>query len=465
MAKKKKSMIIIGAIVIAALLAAVVILSIQLGLLARKSEGPYDLSISTKAGFTQDKVDEIRGLDGVVSLVGVCEQITDSRIIQSFPEDVITPELVEGRQVQSGNEVVVDSRYAQQKNLRLGQKIPLTVGTSTAQYTIVGLATPCFDMQSPAKPFFYVDISAFHTDGYNRIYLCVSRNTSISSVQKEINALGYLGQKNRYEQLRKGVQSKVNETEKLMETVLGPVKEELDAGKEQLNAAQQKLDISGNTEKITEAEEQLQEAKTELDNNRKQLDATKASLSATQTSLTERRKQLQEKNTAYQAAVEKAGVSANEIDTRLAQLYAESEAAPDDETILQTIEVLKNLQTSRTALEAEQKEFDTANIQFIRAMQTYQFSEYAYQTLLAQYNGKVEELEEQKSAFEAGKDTFSAKQAEYRQAEKEYLEQKREYEKKIEAYQEELDAIQPADWIITHFGQDGTLLRLDNAVF
>lgn len=465
MEKKRKSLFIIGIIVIAVLLAAVVFLSIKLGILTQKTAGPYDLSISTKAGFTQDKVDEIRGLDGVVALVGVYEEITDTRVIQSFPENVITPKMVEGRQIELGNEVVVDSRYAQQKNLHLGQKIPLTVGGSASLYTIVGLAEPSFDMQSPAKPFFYVDISAFHTDGYNRIYLCVSRNTSLNSVQKEIHALGSVGQKNRYEQLRKGVQSKANETEQLMDTVLGPVKEELDAAKEKLNAAQQQLDLSGNTAKITEAEAQLQAAKEELDKNRKALDETKESLTATQTTLTERREQLQEKKEAFQISVEKADVSADEIDSRLVQLYEELAAAPGDKTILRSIEALESLQETRSALETEQEELDRESVEFLRAMQTYQFSEYAYKALQADYNKKAEEFEKQKSAFEQGKDVFSAKQEEYRQAEKEYLEKKRAYDEKLEAYQKEIDAIEPADWVITHFGQDGTILRLENAVF
>ena len=465
MAKKKKTFPIISLIFIAVLLAAVVILSIKLCFLVRKSEGPYDISISTQAGFTQDKVDEIRAIDGVISLVGVCEQVTDSDIIQSFPEDVITPELIEGRQVQSENEVVVDSRYAEQKNLHLGQKIPLRIGENASRYTIVGIAVPCFDMQSPAKPFFFVDVSAFHADGYNRIYLCVARNTSISSVQKEINSLGYLGQKNRYEQLRKGVQSKISETEKLMDTLLGPIEEELDQAKEQLNAAQRQLDISGNTAKITEAETQLQTAKGELDSSREQLDGTKETLNKTQEELAEKSEQLQKKTADYQETVGEVGISAAEIDTRLAQLQEESAAAPEDTALLQSVETLKALQSMRTALETDQNNYDAANVQFKKDMITYRFSEYGYQTLLTEYEDKAAELENQKSAFEAEKAAFAVKQAEYRQAEKEYLAQKREYEQQIESYQAELDAIQPADWIISCFGQDGTLLRLEDAVF
>ena len=163
--------------------------------------------------------------------------------------------------------------------------------------------------------------------------------------------------------------------------------------------------------------------------------------------------------------MEKAGISAAEIDTRLAQLQEESAAAPEDEAILQSVETLKALQNMRTALETDQKNYDAANVQFQKDMITYRFSEYGYQTLLTEYEDKAAELENQKSAFEAGKTAFSVKPAEYRQAEKEYLAQKREYEQQIEAYQAELDAIQPADWIVSCFGQDGTLLRLEDAVF
>ena len=462
---KKKKTLIICAILFAIIVAAAVILSIKFELWGRKTDGPYDISISTQAGFTPDKVEEIRALDGVSRLVGVCEQITDSCIIQSFPEDVITPELVEGRQVQAANEVVVDSRYAAQKKLRLGQKLSLTIGEDTAAYTIVGIATPCFDMQSPAKPFFFVDLSAFHTDGYNRIYLCVSRNASISGVQKEINALGYLGQKYRYEQLRKGVQSKINETEKLMDTLLGPVKEELDQAKVKLEAAERELDLAGNTEKLSDAEAKLQSAKAELDSGREQLDLTKKDLDAVQSELEKQRKELQKNTADFNAALAQAGVSESELDARLEQLREDSAANPDDESIAQAIALLEKMQNTHAALASYQREYDTANAQYQRDWPAYNFGEYGYLALLDEYEANLAEFESQKAAFEAGKTAFYAKQAEYRRAEQDYLNQKREYEQQIETYQQELDAIQPADWIISRFTQDGTLLRLENAEF
>lgn len=465
MTKKKKLRIIIGSVLFAIFVAAAVILSIKFDLWGQKADGPYDISISTQAGFTADKVEEIRTLDGVSRFVGVCEQITDSCIIQSFPEDVITPELVEGRQVQTENEVVVDARYAAQKKLQLGQKIPLTIGEDTAPYTIVGIATPCFDMQSPAKPFFFVDLSAFHTDGFNRIYLCVSRHASISSVQKEINDLGYLGQKYRYEQLRREVQSKINETKKLMDTILGPMEEELSEAKVKLDAAERELDLSGNTQKLSEAEARLQSAKAELDSGREELDRIKESLDAVQEELDAQRQQLRQRMADFDAALKQAGVSAEEIETRLAQLQEELGEDPENEETLQMIEVIRNLQTFHETVDSYRREFEKADARYEKDSQTYHFGEYGYQAFEEEYEANLAEFEEQKAAFEAGKAAFYAKQAEYRQAEQEYLNQKREYEQQIETYQQELDAIQPADWTVSRFGQDGTLLPIENVKF
>ena len=461
MTAKKKKWIIGGVIALAVITAAAILLIVILG---GKSKGPYAISISTQAGFDAEKIDKIRSIKGVSELVGVYEQVSDSCIIQSFPESLITPELLEGREVQADNEVVVDWRYAEQKNLQLGQKIPLKIGTSSASYVIVGIAKPCFDLQT-AKPFFYVNLSAFHTDGYNKLYLDVAKKSGIGLVEKEVKSMGYIGQKHRYEKLRKDVQAKIDETEQLMETLFGPTEEALEEAKAQLESAEAELS-SESQQQLASAKAQLDAVKAELDAGRRTLDSARAEIDSNRAKLDQLKATLDQATAEYNNALAQVGIAEDDIaDTlnKLTQMFLFPQDNLDE--IEQSIQTLQALQQGRVALAQYTLQYQNGVAELADAEYEYETGEAKYQASLAEYEQNKAAYDKQAAAFTDGSAEYNAKKAEYEKAQQEYLDQKKEYEQQIADYEAQLDMIRPADWKIFRFGQDGNTLLSENAVF
>ena len=461
MTARKKKLIIIGGIALAVILAAAILLIILLG---GKSKGPYVLSISTQAGFDTEKINEIRSIKGVSDLVGVCEQISDKYVIQSYPENLIVPELLEGREVQADNEVVVDWRYARQKDLQLGKKISLKIGNTSASYSIVGIAKPCFDLKS-AKPFFYVNLSAFRADGYNRLYVDVARRSGIGPVEKAIKSMGYIGQKHRYEKLRKDIQGKINETEQLMETLFGPTEEALEEAKSQLENAEASLSDE-NAQQLADAKAQLDAAKEQLDTGRSQLDATKAKIDSSRAQLEQLKATLDQATETYNTALQQAGISESDI-TRTLNKLSQMILYPLDnmDEIQQNINILQTLQQTRLTIAQYTLQYQNGIAELEDAEYQYEAGEATYQESLAEYEKNKAEYDKQEAAFNGGSAEYTAKKAEYEKAQKEYLEQKKEYEQQIADYEEELDMLRPADWKIFRFGQDGNTLLSEDVVF
>ena len=448
MSAKKKWFIIGGAAIFIAAAAVFLILHFS----GQKSGLPYDISLSSQAGFTAEDFREISKIEGIDSLVGVCEQVNVACIIQSFPETLLTPKLSEGRQIQEPNEVIVDSRYAAQNDLQLGQTLTLTVGGTTSSFIVVGTALPKFDLKKDAKPFFFVDLSVFRSDSYNKIYLCLADDASLGNVQKELRALGTARQFYRSDQLRDELQLKIDEVEQLMHTLLDPEKEALDQAKSQLDAAERSLDISNNTQKLADAKAKLDDSKEKLDLGLQKLDDLKEAVDVSQTELTRYEGELSQCTADYQAALADAGIPEAELDTRYEELSSHSPS--EDPAVEQTIKELAALLEKRSAVESSRRKYADAASGLAAKISAYQLGEYMYNTLSAEYAEKESEYEEQNNTFTAAKSSFYAKQSEYQAAMKEYQEKEDSYTQQLSDYTQQRDAIQTADWLISRFSQD-----------
>ena len=312
-----------------------------------------DIQVMSTMGLTEDDLDAIRAVDGVLDAEGsyatdVLCTIRGNQVavhVMALQNKMNQVQLEDGRLPEKENECVIDADYLDGKNLKIGDKITLSSGTSdsledtlkTDTFTIVGtVSSPeyiAFHRGSTTigngsvSAFLCVPEKAFSLDVYTEITVQVEGakeataftkeyEEHVDSVLKKVQAIKAEREQARYDEITSTAQEKVDEAQE----ELAQAEQDLADGKKEAE------------EELASAREKLDAAQKELERGRNQLAASKLELEQSRNLLISKQKELdQSKAQVEQGAQElsEKQIALTTLRNQLAQLKEQEESLED----------------------------------------------------------------------------------------------------------------------------------------
>ena len=256
----------------------------------------WDLEVSSTLLMDDDDLAAIRSLPGVqqaepvwtagAKLLDVEDET--SVTVQSLPEEISVPELLEGYLPQKAGECAIEQQLQKTLGLGIGDKVEVSCSAVAGidplvatKYVVTGIFRhpDHISFELPEAPYLLVTQDSFNLDGLDGAFMKTrirvegtpdSRfsdeyHSAVASVQAAVDAI---------------VPERTASRE---ETIRAAYTRQLDAGQQKLDEARQTLD---------DAEKQLDDGKEKLVSARKELDDGRAQLKQAEEQLTEAKKKL-----------------------------------------------------------------------------------------------------------------------------------------------------------------------------
>ena len=409
-----------------------------------------DIQVMSTMGLTEDDLDAIRAVDGVLDAEGsyatdVLCTIQGNQVavhVMALQNKMNQVQLEDGRLPEKENECVIDADYLDGKNLKIGDRITLSSGTSdsledtlkTDTFTIVGtVSSPeyiAFHRGSTTigngsvSAFLCVPEKAFSLDVYTEITVQIEGakeataftkeyEEHVDSVLKKVQAIKAEREQARYDEITS--QEKVDEAQE----ELAQAEQDLADGKEEAE------------EELASAREKLDAAQKELERGRNQLAASKLELEQSRNLLISKQKELnQSKAKVEQGAQElsEKQIALTTLRNQLAQLKEQEESLEDQrqELLAQQTQMQQKkdeLLKAKEELQQQAEDYQSAYQQIYQPMkQSYEELNTQYELLLQNYEALKEEYDRKQEAGE--EDPELKAQLEQLEAEKTAMEEK-----------------------------------------
>lgn len=332
----------------------------------RSNQGFY---IMSKNGFDKEDITVLSQLDGVIAAEGVYE----GELLLSFEEAqrpvkavslhgrITACPLNTGRLPETTDEILINAVLAEKFTLKVGQALPVAAGEGEdlrLYHEKLIIAGICED--GNPEPRLYLHKDHFHPEGYAAIVVYGEKGKE-ALVAEEMTQVAEARAASRYETLTGRLQRQMEEKRRLAEYLmeeltqklrqaekeLADAKDALDAGKRELEKGKQELE-QGKTE-LQQGEEKMEEGKQQLEYAAAQLDNAEAELSEKQSQLADLRRQLDEGKAEYTAALNKAGIREDQLESTRDTINGYLTGAES------------TLETSRQVKEDRQAALDNAN--------------------------------------------------------------------------------------------------------
>lgn len=411
-----------------------------------------DIQVMSTMGLTEDDLDAIRAVDGVLDAEGsyatdVLCTIRGNQVavhVMALQDKMNQVQLEDGRLPEKENECVIDADYLDGKNLKIGDKITLSSGTSdsledtlkTDTFTIVGtVSSPeyiAFHRGSTTigngsvSAFLCVPEKAFSLDVYTEITVQVEGakeataftkeyEEHVDSVLKKVQAIKAEREQARYDEITSTAQEKVDEAQE----ELAQAEQDLADGKEEAE------------EELASAREKLDAAQKELERGKNQLAASKLELEQSRNLLVSKQKELnQSKAKVEQGAQElsEKQIALTTLRNQLVQLKEQEESLEDQrqELLAQQTQMQQKkdeLLKAKEELQQQAEDYQSAYQQIYQPLkQSYEELNTQYELLLQNYEALKEEYDRKQEAGE--EDPELKAQLEQLEAEKTAMEEK-----------------------------------------
>jgi len=411
-----------------------------------------DIQVMSTMGLTEDDLDAIRAVDGVLDAEGsyatdVLCTIRGNQIavhVMALQNKMNQVQLEDGRLPEKENECVIDADYLDGKNLKIGDKITLSSGTSdsledtlkTDTFTIVGtVSSPeyiAFHRGSTTigngsvSAFLCVPEKAFSLDVYTEITVQIEGakeataftkeyEEHVDPVLKKVQAIKAEREQARYDEITSTAQEKVDEAQE----ELAQAEQDLADGKKEAE------------EELASAREKLDAAQKELERGRNQLAASKLELEQSRNLLISKQKELdQSKAQVEQGAQElsEKQIALTTLRNQLAQLKEQEESLEDQrqELLAQQTQMQQKkdeLLKAKEELQQQAEDYQSAYQQIYQPLkQSYEELNTQYELLLQNYEALKEEYDRKQEAGE--EDPELKAQLEQLEAEKTAMEEK-----------------------------------------
>ena len=412
-----------------------------------------DIQVMSTMGLTEDDLDAIRAVDGVLDAEGsyatdVLCTIRGNQVavhVMALQNKMNQVQLEDGRLPEKENECVIDADYLDGKNLKIGDKITLSSGTSdsledtlkTDTFTIVGtVSSPeyiAFHRGSTTigngsvSAFLCVPEKAFSLDVYTEITVQVEGakeataftkeyEEHVDSVLKKVQAIKAEREQARYDEITSTAQEKVDEAQE----ELAQAEQDLADGKEEAE------------EELASAREKLDAAQKELERGRNQLAASKLELEQSRNLLISKQKELDQSKAQVEQGAQELSEKQIALTTlrknQLAQLKEQEESLEDQrqELLAQQTQMQQKkdeLLKAKEELQQQAEDYQSAYQQIYQPLkQSYEELNTQYELLLQNYEALKEEYDRKQEAGE--EDPELKAQLEQLEAEKTAMEEK-----------------------------------------
>ena len=378
-----------------------------------------DIQVLSTMGLTEDDLNAIRAVDGVKDAEGsyatdaLCtvqgNQIAVHVMAQQAKMNQV--QLEEGKLPEKENECVVDADYLDGKNLKIGDKITLSSGTSdsledtlkTNTFTIVGTVSSPeyigFQRGSTTigngsvSAFLCVPEDAFSLDVYTEITLQVQGakgltaftqeyEDKVDSVLKKVEAIKEEREQARYEEIVSKAQEKVDDARSQLEQAEQDLQNGKEEAEEELAQAREKLDAA--QKELNQGRNQLTASKEELEQSRNLLVSKQEELNQTKAQLDQGAKELSEKQ-----------IALTTLRSQLAQLKEQKDSLESQkqqltEQQVQMQQKQEELQKTQQLLQQKYEEYQTG----------YSALKQSYEELNTQHDLLEQKYEELKKQYE-----------------------------------------------------------------
>ena len=340
----------------------------------------YDISIQSTLGLTNEDLEELKKQESIENAYAVNSKdeevnISEENYIAKFielNEDINKIKIVEGKTIENSNECILDSIFAKQNNIKVGD----TIKSEEKEYKIVGLAqSPLYITFSKGTTnigsgsldcFIYID--KIEQDYYTNIYLKVKEaenQTTDSSKYKEyvnnstekLEELKPIREQARYDEIRKKAEDEINDAKEELEKNRQDANEEINKaenqiknGEKEISSAKKKLQNSKNelAKNKKQAEESITKAENEIKSNEEKINTAKTGLNQAKEGLNTINKNLKE--------VEENLKKANESKKQLEALNQDTSKI--DETINMLQDTKSKLNVEKESAEKQIKELE-----------------------------------------------------------------------------------------------------------
>ncbi len=387
-----------------------------------------DIQVMSTMGLTEDDLDAIRAVDGVLDAEGsyatdVLCTIRGNQVavhVMALQDKMNQVQLEDGRLPEKENECVIDADYLDGKNLKIGDKITLSSGTSdsledtlkTDTFTIVGtVSSPeyiAFHRGSTTigngsvSAFLCVPEKAFSLDVYTEITVQVEGakeataftkeyEEHVDSVLKKVQAIKAEREQARYDEITSTAQEKVDEAQE----ELAQAEQDLADGKKEAE------------EELASAREKLDAVQKELERGRNQLAASKLELEQSRNLLISKQKELnQSKAQVEQGAQElsEKQIALTTLRNQLAQLKEQEESLEDQrqELLAQQTQMQQKKDELLKAKEELQQQAEDYQSAYQQIYQPIQKNQTKIEAGLTQINEGLPAVEAGIAQIEAG---------------------------------------------------------------
>lgn len=391
--------------------------------------------------------------------------------LESLPEKISMPKLVEGRLPEKNDEIVVDA-YPIKNSFNIGDIIEFDSKKSkfdfeskkilkNYKFKIVGKVVSAENMSTVIKgnskkglgdydSFAYVLKSAFNDTDESKARIIIKDLDGLKTTDREykdkvsanrrklISAFNERSTE-RFESIKADIKDKIDEADEKIadaEKKLADAKKELDDAKVKLADARKSYDDGKKkyNDSIKDAEKTLQNSKKELDDSKVTLDDKKADLDDAKTKLEELKSKLDELNETYDSSMAEYTAKKEEFDKAVEAMAGIPESSIPADKAEELKKGKEELDKAKAQLDELKENIDNLDITYIENKAKYDEGMIKLNEGFDKYNDGLEK-------YKAGLKEFEDKKAsglrELNDAKKKISDGQKEYDEGIEKYDSE----------------------------
>ena len=313
-----------------------------------------DLKVMSTLGMTEDDVNEIKQVDGVLEvepsyLLDTLVTIGGkSHVLQllSNTETINTIIISQGKNVEKDNEIVLDEAFASTYNIKIGDTITVKSGTETDideqlqtnEFTVVGTGhTPNFMAlqrgnttigDGTVTAFAICTPTVFKSEVYTQVFVLVKgakEETSytkeyedlVNTVKERLEEKEEIQCEKRYEEIYTEAEKQILEARQTFEENKSDAMSQLEDGRQQLDNGKMQLEQA--KQQLEQQEGLLEQLKAQLGTANEQVVTMQAQLEVAKQSIKEQESLLNEKNAEYESQKKEVEETLKEAEEEITQ--------------------------------------------------------------------------------------------------------------------------------------------------
>ncbi|MDO4941245.1 MAG: ABC transporter permease [Lachnospiraceae bacterium] len=462
-----------------------------------------DIRVISTQGLTNKDFLEIQRIKGVEEAEAsyskdvLCDIGQSEKAIKVYAqtEHLNQLSMTKGRQMKRSGECIVDTRFAEENDVKIGDTLTLKSGDDDkledflkdSTYKIVGMADYNYYLtrnkgtttigNGKLSGFIVVPKNDFDMDVYTEIYITVKDakdltaytdeyDDRIESVTDRIEDIKGEREEVRFQEVRNEALDKIsaeekkyNKQKKKVQKKLSDAKEKLDHAKTELNSGQKKL--ADSKKELDSGEKQLEAGRRDYENGIRELNSGKKEYQSGKKQYDQgledykqQKQKLDQSKTSLDQAAAAYGLTCDQLTPEHGELYNQYQAYLAGKKELDAAKT--KLDATKRELDAAKRRLDSSEQQLKKAKTTLSSSEKKLKDGKKEYEQGIKDLKKAKKEYQEGL-------AKYKKQKKKADTEFTKAEKKIQDAKEEVNDLKKGKWYVldrnkiqsyVEFGQD-----------